>query len=117
MGLGGGGGPQDFSVSPRPFGFGFETKGLGPGLDNSKISYKIISALCLVCAVQILVVIVNVVHVLRVLHRLVLQVLEEGSVVTDHHSSGCPGLTSIDHTHGSVLLFLTVCKVKMSSLN
>ena len=25
----------DFSVSPRPFGFSFETKGLGPGLDNS----------------------------------------------------------------------------------
>ena len=27
-------GLQDFSVSPRSFGFGFETKGLGPGLDN-----------------------------------------------------------------------------------
>ena len=26
---GGGGGLQHFSVSPRPFGFGFETKGLG----------------------------------------------------------------------------------------
>ena len=32
-----GGGPKDFSVSQRPFGFvfGFETKGLGPGLDNN----------------------------------------------------------------------------------
>ena len=29
-----GGGLQDFSVSPRSFGFGFENKGLGPGLDN-----------------------------------------------------------------------------------
>ena len=30
----GGGGLHDFSVSPRPLGFGFGTKGLGPGLDN-----------------------------------------------------------------------------------
>ena len=29
-----GGGLQHFSVSPRPLGFGFGTKGLGPGLDN-----------------------------------------------------------------------------------
>ena len=40
---GGGGGPLDFSVSPRPlFGFlGFGAKGLGPGLDNNvnKSSY------------------------------------------------------------------------------
>ena len=33
-GVGGVGGPLDFSVSPRPSGFGFETKGLGPGLEN-----------------------------------------------------------------------------------
>mgnify|MGYP001241526725 CR=1 FL=1 len=37
--MGGGGGLQLFSVSPRPLGFGFMTKGfgakgLGPGLDN-----------------------------------------------------------------------------------
>ena len=31
---GGGCGLQDFSVSPRPLGFGFGAKGLGPGLDN-----------------------------------------------------------------------------------
>ena len=36
---GGGGGLEQFSVSPRPLGFGFGTKwfgakGLGPGLDN-----------------------------------------------------------------------------------
>ena len=33
----GGGGLQDFSVSPRPLGFGFLVlwlRGLGPGLDN-----------------------------------------------------------------------------------
>ena len=35
----GGGGLEQLSVSPRPLGFGFETKGfgawgLGPGLDN-----------------------------------------------------------------------------------
>ena len=29
-----GGGLEQFSVSPRPLGFGFGTKGLGPGLDN-----------------------------------------------------------------------------------
>ena len=30
------GGLQEFSVfSPSPFGFGFGTKGLGPGLDNN----------------------------------------------------------------------------------
>ena len=39
---GGGGGLQDFSVSPRPLGFWFGTKGLGakglgPGLDNTKL--------------------------------------------------------------------------------
>ena len=28
------GGLQHFSVSPRPLGFGFGAKGLGPGLDN-----------------------------------------------------------------------------------
>ena len=28
------GGLQHFSVSPRPLGFGFGTKGLGPGLDK-----------------------------------------------------------------------------------
>ena len=38
-GVVGGGGLQDFSVSPRPLGFWFGTKGLGakvlgPGLDN-----------------------------------------------------------------------------------
>ena len=33
------GGPSDFSVSPRPLGDGFETKGLGPELD--KISYRL----------------------------------------------------------------------------
>ena len=37
--VGGGGGLQHFSVSPRPLGFGFGTKGfgakgLGQGLDN-----------------------------------------------------------------------------------
>ena len=35
--VGGGGGLQHFSVSPRPLGFGFlglGSKGLGPGLDN-----------------------------------------------------------------------------------
>ena len=36
----GGGGLEQFSVSPRPLGFGFGTKrfgakGLGPGLDNN----------------------------------------------------------------------------------
>ena len=38
--MGWGGGPWDFSVSPRPFGFGFETKGLrvwGQGLTNGFI--------------------------------------------------------------------------------
>ena len=39
---GGGGGLEQFSVSPRPLGFGFGTKwfranGLGPGLDNEII--------------------------------------------------------------------------------
>ena len=39
MVVGGGGGLEQFSVSPRPLGFGFGTKrfgaqGLGPGLDN-----------------------------------------------------------------------------------
>ena len=29
------GGLEQFSVSPRPLGFGFGTKGLGPGLDNT----------------------------------------------------------------------------------
>ena len=33
-----GGGLEQFSVSPRPLGFGFGTKGLGPGLDNSSSS-------------------------------------------------------------------------------
>ena len=36
-GVGWGGGPWDFSVSPRPLGFGFlglGLRGLGPGLDN-----------------------------------------------------------------------------------
>ena len=37
--MGGGGGLQHFSVSPRPLGFGFGTKGLGPGLDNIAESY------------------------------------------------------------------------------
>ena len=35
--VGGGGGLQDFSVSPRPLGFGFfglGLRGLGPGLDK-----------------------------------------------------------------------------------
>ena len=32
-----GGGIQHFSVSPRPLGFGFGTKGLGPGLDKSEV--------------------------------------------------------------------------------
>ena len=35
--VGGGGGLQDFSVIPRPLGFGFlglGLRGLGPGLDN-----------------------------------------------------------------------------------
>ena len=30
------GGIQHFSVSPRPLGFGFGAKGLGPGLDNNE---------------------------------------------------------------------------------
>ena len=30
-----GGGLEQFSVSPRPLGFGFGAKGLGPGLDNN----------------------------------------------------------------------------------
>ena len=37
MVVGGGGGLQHFSVSPRPLGFGFLSfgaKGLGPGLEN-----------------------------------------------------------------------------------
>ena len=39
MVVGGGGGLEQFSVSPRPLGFGFGTKrfgakGVGPGLDN-----------------------------------------------------------------------------------
>ena len=34
IGSGGVGGLYDFSVSPKPFSFGFESKGLGPGLDN-----------------------------------------------------------------------------------
>ena len=43
--MGGGGGIQHFSVSPRPLGFGFGTKGfgdkgLGPGLDNIKQSLR-----------------------------------------------------------------------------
>ena len=29
------GGLEQFSVIPRPFGFGFGAKGLGPGLDKS----------------------------------------------------------------------------------
>ena len=33
----GGGGLEQFSVSPRPLGFGFGAKGLGPGLDNSQV--------------------------------------------------------------------------------
>ena len=42
MVVGGGGGLQHFSVSPRPLGFGFGTKGfgakgLGPGLDNNQL--------------------------------------------------------------------------------
>ena len=36
----GDGGLQDFSVSPRPFGFAFETKGLGPGLDKKFILHS-----------------------------------------------------------------------------
>ena len=41
---GGGGGLLHFSVSPRPLGFGFGTKGfgakgLGPGLDNTDTEY------------------------------------------------------------------------------
>ena len=48
---GGGGGLQHFSVSPRPHGFGFGTKGfrgkgLGPGLDNIKISSLFNNAKC-----------------------------------------------------------------------
>ena len=40
MELGGGGGLEQFRVSPRPLGFGFGSKGvgakgLGPGLDNT----------------------------------------------------------------------------------
>ena len=31
----GGCGLEQFSVSPRPLGFGFWTKGLGPGLDKN----------------------------------------------------------------------------------
>ena len=34
-----GGGLQDFSVRPSPFGFEFETKGLGKGLDNKEKLY------------------------------------------------------------------------------
>ena len=40
--VGGGGGLPDFSVSPRPLGFGFlgfRAKGLGPGLDNMNNEY------------------------------------------------------------------------------
>ena len=40
---GGGGGLWDFSVSPRPLGFGFwgfGAKGLGPGLDNNTFSNR-----------------------------------------------------------------------------
>ena len=41
--VGGDGGLEQFSVSPRPLGFGFGTKrfgakGLGPGLDNFRFS-------------------------------------------------------------------------------
>ena len=34
-----GGGLQHFSVSPRPLGFGFGIKGLGPGLDNTSFAF------------------------------------------------------------------------------
>ena len=42
--VGGGGGLEQFSVSPRPLGFGFGTKGfgakgLGPGLDNIFVNF------------------------------------------------------------------------------
>ena len=33
----GGGGLQHFSLSPRPLGFGFGAKCLGPGFDNSRL--------------------------------------------------------------------------------
>ena len=36
-----GGGLEQFSVSPRPLGFGFGAEGLGPGLDNIKSRYSI----------------------------------------------------------------------------
>ena len=41
---GGGGGLEQFSVSPRPLGFGFGikgfgAKGLGPGLDNIFVNF------------------------------------------------------------------------------
>ena len=43
---GGGGGLEQFSVSPRPLGFGFGTKwfgakGLGPGLDNLPVLNRV----------------------------------------------------------------------------
>ncbi len=59
---------------------------------------------------KVLVVVVNVVHVLLVALGLVLQVLQEGSVVADHHTPGSPGLTSIDNTHSCILLLLAACK-------
>ena len=43
--VGWGGGPWDFSVSPRPFGFGFlgfGAKGLGPGFDNTEPVWNLI---------------------------------------------------------------------------
>ena len=43
--VGGGGGLEQFSVSPRPLGFGFGTKGLGPGLDKTHVFSKFKSSL------------------------------------------------------------------------
>ena len=43
--VGWGGGPWDFSVSPRPLGFGFlglGLRGLGPGLDNIRVQTRTI---------------------------------------------------------------------------
>ena len=43
-----GGGLEQFSVSPRPFGFGFGAKGLGPGLDKKGklLTDRIYCSLC-----------------------------------------------------------------------
>ena len=86
---------------------------------NDGIKYWVLLFLCVIVKVihilKVLVVVVDVVHVLCVLLRLVLQLLQEGSVVTDQHPPGRPRLTRVDHSHSCVLLLLTACKEWSSS--